>query len=123
MSKELSLLERLKTIKSTWNCMNPNCSEAQEEDFNIIETALKDYEKLKLKGDEIKDYLYYSHKEFLEDRKKLKALEIIKKKQVDVGALYEFEFDLEWYNKYVKEINGTPTLTQKECDLLKGILL
>ena len=52
--------------------------------------------------------------------KKLKALEIIKEKEVDVGALCEL--DLVLYNKYVKEINGTPTLTQEEYDLLKEIL-
>ena len=62
----------------------------------------------------------FPEKEFQIVEKELKALEIIKKKMVDVGASQEL--DLELYNKYVKEINGTPTLTQQEYDLLKEVI-
>lgn len=46
------------------------------------------------------------------------VLKVTKKKSVDVGAICVLNF--KEYNQYVKEINGTPTLTRKEYDLLKG---
>lgn len=50
--------------------------------------------------------------------KKLTALEIIKKKKVDVKYLYyRAEFNVEKYND-----NYIETLTKKECKLLKEVL-
>lgn len=85
-----------------------------EEELDIIETALEDYDLLKRS-------LNRNWVDVINDDKKLKALEIIKEKKVDVGALCEL--DLELYNKYAKEINGTPTLTKEEYDLLREVLL
>ena len=98
----------------------------EKEELDIIETELKRLEKIdnpKIVGTTTisKAFEGFLIKQCPDVEKKLKALEIIKEKQVNVGALYEL--DLKLYNKYVKEINGTPTLTKKEYDLLKEVLL
>ena len=49
--------------------------------------------------------------------KELKALEIIKNKNVDVNSL-RFSHELDWYNRYNHYL-----LTQEEYDLLKEVLL
>lgn len=54
--------------------------------------------------------------------KSLKALEIIKEKQVNVGALSVFD-TLEQYNHFCKMFENLIELTQQEYDLLKEVLL
>ena len=58
--------------------------------------------------------------------KELKALEIIKEKEVDVWYLMicieQNIKHLQFYNEYMKELNGIK-LTQEEFDLLKEVLL
>lgn len=72
---------------------------------DVIEKEFKEYEKLK--KDIKKCSCWNEHK----------ALEIIKKKKVDVKYLcYRAEFNVEKYND-----NYIETLTQKECDLLKEV--
>ena len=57
--------------------------------------------------------------------KKIKALEIIKGKKVDMTTLHIcFEkYDLKIYNKNVISENGEKPLTQKEYNLLKEVLI
>lgn len=112
MSKELTPLQALETIKNNYLLQN----ELIGNEIDIIETALKDYEKLKLKGDEIKDYLYYSHKEFLEDRKKLKALEIIKK-------IFQYDVEVNGNEIFEEEYEPNEVITKEEYELLKEVLL
>lgn len=88
---------------------------------DIIETELKRLEQLEIdfnELDSINDELNLSNHELRDENVKLyNILRILKEKLVDVGALVEL--DLELYNNYVKEINGTPTLTPEEYKLLK----
>ena len=53
--------------------------------------------------------------------KELKALEIIKEKQVNIAALLELD-SLQQYNDYCDMVGGCKKLTQKEYDLLKETL-
>ena len=100
MSKCLESLERLKNTllaEGYWQDVL--------EDVSIIENALNQYYRL-LKEDD-------------ETTKKLKALDIIKTKKVDIKYLYyRAEFNVEKYND-----NYIETLTKEECDLLKEVLL
>ena len=72
-----------------------------------------------------RDYMVYeveyddAHKEYVSRDmfRNLKALEIIKNKNVDVNS-FVFSSSLEWYNR-----NNHYSLTQEEYDLLKEVLL
>lgn len=84
--------------------------------FNIIETELKDYEELQ------KDYCDVVEKrgEWQEKNKnKLKALEIIKKKEIDVREFKCYK-SLTEYNQNVSPLKW---LTQEEYDSVKKELL
>ena len=105
MSKELDALENIKHYDSRVGL--------HESDYNIIETALKDYENLKLKHRSMQDAV-------LDDFKKLKALEIIKEKRVNVQELY-YSDNVEEYNEHIS--HSEKPLTQAEFDLLKEVLL
>ena len=90
-------------------------------DFAEIETELKRLEELE---DRINELEETNHLMFLrehENTKKLKALEIIKKKEVDIGWLKRAK-DLREYNSGMG-INSYSALTQEEYDLLKEVLL
>lgn len=80
----------------------------------IIETALKDYENLKLKHKSMQDAV-------LDDFKKLKAIEIIKEKKVDVDwllfSIEEKENPLSYYNYF-----NANKLSETEFDILKEVL-
>lgn len=134
MSKELEAFERIKNI--TYDRTDLYGIEEYRKSLDIIESALKEKENIESRIDEIfsnhniKSFVElnerlcdYNELKFDDDIKqmKLKAFDIIKEKKVDVGALYEL--DLELYNQYAKEINGTPTLTKEEYDLLKEVFL
>lgn len=104
MSKELEALEKLTNYKCS-------CMSEKIECKKIIETALKDYENLQLKHRSMQDAV-------LDDFKKLKALEIIKIKEVNV-FIFLHSGDLETYNDMVED---NRKLTLEEYNLLKEIL-
>ena len=54
----------------------------------------------------------------IEDAKKLKALEIIKEKKVDIATLLIEKCDLKIYNEFVIPSLGELPLTEKEFDLI-----
>lgn len=89
--------------------------------FPLIENALKDYEKIKIEYRELRTYHYdlLKENERLHNQKikKLKALEIIKKKKVNVRFLISCK-TLKEYNDVISD-----HLTQDEYDLLKEVLL
>ena len=113
MSKELEALDRL---------FNSNLNNYEyRKEYDLIETALKVYEKIKLEYSEIKIYHYDLLKEnerlHNQKAKKLKAFEIIKDKRVNADWLLETE-NVEEYNESLYN-----DLTQEEFDLLKEVLL
>lgn len=100
-------------------------------DIEIIEKELKDYEEMKaIKGTITLDNALEETliKACPNVAKKLKALEIIKEKQVNVGNIIHdieehgltYQEYLECYDYY--QYGGTQ-LTQEEFDLLKEVLL
>lgn len=132
MSKELSPLEAFNKITSG------GCKGKYHEYCEIVETALKNYEELtntppilcrRTQGgtQSIIDYICKNYKEVkitnLEDEKKLKALEIIKEKRVNIFTFYEC---CSWHNpSNYNDSLGCPVnceLTQEEYDLLKEVL-
>ena len=103
MSKELEALEAFDEVHCVAYGMKVYDSNTVEAE-KIIETALKKQKQ---------------------DENKLKALEIIKEKSVDIGFLQFCSF-VDTYNKYILEhawTKHTRTLTQEEYDLLKEVLL
>ena len=79
-----------------------------KEEYEYIETALKEYEGAK-------NHIEALNKERVENSIKLKALEIIKEKRVEV--MWLINRPLEDYNK-----NHFFELTKEEFDLLKEVL-
>lgn len=141
------VLEAFKKFKTWYVLKEANGNELllrknEKEMFNLIESALNDYEKMKqtriivgckkFNDDDIKKLksqsmfigcLEEGKVELLFDektQKKLKALEIIKSKKVDMDFLFEeweeenWEFALENYN-----INHEIELTKREYRALK----
>ena len=123
MNKQLSSLEALNDLREVkgWN------DDELNKRLDIIEKALKDYERLKklYKLEEetskhLNDIVLLMNEEI---NKQLKALEIIKEKMVDVVYLYSSCYELEHYNVYAPfEIDDKDKLTQEEFDLLKEVL-
>lgn len=117
MSKELTPLQALERIKSHYN--DRVCVDILE-DFDLIETALKRLEKIETT----------THSVLREDIvKELKALEIIKKKRVNVDALIKYiktnavdDIPLCWYNEYIALFEEDRCLTEEEYDFLKEVL-
>lgn len=118
MNKELSPLEALKNIKlklmrSYDNSFGMNGNVMFSKKIPIIETALKENERLKicylenLLNEESKEYIY----------KKIKALNVIKAKRVNVRCLMS-GWNLWRYNSYKAHEN----LTQEEYTLLREVL-
>lgn len=107
-SKELKALERIKKVQEVADYM--------EKETDIIETALKDYDNLLYKCNKLQDK---KQKLLIEKAKHLKALEIIKEKEVNVYLLNYFG-SLESYNE---EVCIFRMLNQEEYDLLKEVLL
>lgn len=119
MGKELQALKKIGAQKtkdtSFGDTIETNCSN----EYKIIEKALKDYKNLQLKHRPMTEQVF-------NDFKKLKALEIIKKKKVN---FYEIQFS-ENYEEYAKEFTATYIhfirtkymLTKEEYDLLKEVL-
>ena len=130
MSKELSPLEALEMIydKEIYG------KDLYKKEFDIIKNALKEYEKILTAKECFKDTVYkiagLPLPQTMEDElKSLKALEIIKEKEVDV-ALFNNCNSVEEYNEglleedyaYDTEAVEPHILTKKEFDLLKEVL-
>lgn len=116
MTKELTPLEALENIIGCSTIESH--TQKWQKDYHIVEKALNDYENLKLKHRSMQDAV-------LEDFKKLKALEIIKNKKVDVGVLKVSE-RFEEYNIVIKtllERKEEDFITKQEFYLLKKVLL
>ena len=140
MSKELEALERLFCAGRL--DLDYVLNGKQNQDYKIIETALKDYELMKqpkiivvdkkISDDDLEKLinqgiivgnLEQSKIEPLfdnETQNKLKALEIIKEKEVNVGLLSRCA-NAERYNKGI--CYEPRYLAQEEFDLLKEVLL
>ena len=109
MSKGLEAFNR---IKSYFNPKQLLTKEKTLSDLNTIEKELREYEGAK-------NHIEALHKERVENSLKLKALEIIKEKEVNVYDFKEYESKYE-YNKHTEE--EFQELTQEEYDLLKEVL-
>ena len=135
MSKELEALEDIILYLNASEPKGLYC-----ENIEIIKNALKNYEELtnkqvilcgrkSRKTQAIIDMICKNYKEVaitnLEDDKRLKAFEIIKKQKVIVYKLFTcFEKGgLERYNNYLYVLNLPECyLTQEQFDLLKEVL-
>ena len=125
MSKELSPLEALKELKKRYG---KNFSLNDDERCRIIKTAL---ERLELIDSVMGCVDYKKVADFLENcgcttlddfYKRIKALEIIKNKRVQVHILLESN-NVEEYNESIYVCEGVKyKLTQEEYDLLKEVL-
>ena len=113
MSKELTPLECVEYIRKqaygNW----------LDDELDIIETALKDYEK--------KTKLAKEYADVDNVAKRLKALEIIKNKMVNVCAFISWVNLVKFtYERYLKiqldYLVSAKTLTEEEFDLLKEVL-
>lgn len=145
MNKELTPLEAWERIKNTPTYDNGLVKDFHPSCCEIIETTLKNYEELTSKpvilyersherSQVLIDYICKNYKEVkitnLEDENKLKALNIIKDKRVDVGWLLHYidlkkddYTPLKWYNENLPLIDKDKELTHEEYDLLKEVLL
>lgn len=136
MSKGLEALKEIKNIEVEIGNNHDSAvkifelSDDYDECLCIIEKELKrleEYDKTEYSA------LIERHKELLKEKKanekKLKALEIIKEKRVEVGELCEGCNNLNDYNKgvcltYPQESDwANYMLTKEEYDLLKEVLL
>ena len=100
-----------------------NCLDYGNKDkhYDLIEIALKRLENYEQNEDFDKDVLNYAFLNEQDKIKKLKALEIIKKKQVAVDEFIQSlqtSNPLQEYNDFAREENN---LTQEEFDLLKEV--
>lgn len=116
MSEELEALEKIISHENIWN------HGMFKEEYQVIEKALKDYERYKPLIENIENGLTDTIS--VEDLKVLikrsKALEIIKNKNVDCFWFIQCES----VNEYNKSLTlGKGTLTQEEFDLLKEVLV
>lgn len=110
MSKGLKALEKLTNYKCSRMSEKIECKE-------IIEQELKEAEMehtLRIRLENINHDLVEENKQL---KKELEALEIIKKRKVNVNWLKN---DLKDYNN-TAALYGLPRLTQEEYDLLKKI--
>ena len=133
----------------TYRELEPKLMICEKEDFDNVETALKDYELMKqtkiitvnkeVSDDDLeklknqRSFICSSGEskfELLlseEDQKKLKVFEIIKDKKVDVPYIIENpeEKNVIWYNSRFTGVlcEGWRMLSQAEYDLLREVLL
>ena len=117
MNKEMTPLQALKKIKQARYFvdfeLDAKVSEDYKEELDIIETALKDYEK--------KTKLAKEYKDVNNVAKRLKALEIIKEKPV--VALVDYKYTYEEWLELVDEREKDLFRNKEEYDLLKEVLL
>lgn len=114
MRKALKSFEIIKKMYiyfvKNYRDLEPKLMICEKEDFDNVENALKEYEGAK-------KHIEALHKERVENSLKLKALEIIKEKMVDL-TLLEISQRIDYYNTFV----SYEKLTQGEYDLLKEVL-
>lgn len=103
MSKELERIEMLEAMNQIYNWF--------EFDFQPIKTALKDYERRLELAKEYEDINNVA--------KRLKALEIIKEKRVNL----EYLKCCETYRQYCLVCSYGNEIAQEEFDLVKEVLL
>ena len=117
--KPLEALERIRELRQEYASKMPSI----EEELSIIETELKRLEELEIENSKqfkekwVQDNLAMTF-ELNVANEKLKALEIIKEKRVDVKCLF-FSNSLEEYNGTINQRDLYLELTQAEFDLLK----
>ncbi len=142
MNKELTPLEALQEYKMIKNYFDRKAHEKiqtlrvfnnEDELYSIIETALKEYERLKKLYKLEEETSKHLNKTVLlmneEINKQLKAFEIIVKKEVNIEFWLSFNVGVMTYKEYtnlnkilvITSINKE-VLTQEEFDLLKEIL-
>lgn len=151
MSKELEAFERIKkhTLSYTGDTYKTSTDsrEKQAEDLGIIERALERLEgyenhttftivnqinALRDENEELRKRLneiYESRERYHLDQKKLKAFEIIIKKDVNIKALkawhktYKGKLSFQEYLDILEDCDLGETLIQEEFDILKEVLL
>lgn len=117
MSKELESFERIKNI--TYDRTDLYGIEVFRKDLDIIESALIDYEETDNQlYDLFEKFRINNRKDLL---KKLKSLEIIKEKNINVRGIINSP-TLEHYIDHCMP-RHSEELTQEEFDLLKDVLL
>lgn len=137
MSEELTPLKAFKKLREQNDFLKQRNIPKEyryDDELDIIETTLKDYEELTNKPvvlygrtQALIDMICKTHKEIkvinLIDERKVKAFDTIKEKQVDVYILLKTK-SLDEYNEwYVGIQDNFMPLTQDEYDLLKEVLL
>ena len=118
MEKELTPLQALEKVKNADVYIGGDAKMPLSftKQYRIIETALKENEKLKkLYKAELKNTTYYNNLAL----KYKKALEIIKDKRVDIGWLIRSEN----CSKYNLGVGTNQRLNTTEYNLLKEVLL
>ena len=113
----MTVKEELKILITTLNHYHV-LSNGEQKAIKSIEAVLNDYDLLK-------GYLNRNWVEVINDEKKLKALEIIKEKRVDIHN-FIYSSNVEEYNKFAMNYNQelcNTLLTLEEFNLLKGVLL
>ena len=108
MNKELTPLEAAKELKDEVVANYYQDQNWFDERYEIIEKALKDYEMEHTLRVRLENINYELVREKQANKKKLKALEIIKDKQ--------------WFDDFMKEHLNRSYFTKEEFDLLKEVL-
>lgn len=128
MSKELEAFYELFSVyfdNEVIKAKHGVTEESAKERYDIIETALKDYEQLKSRENNVLpiDEFIGDLGEHTRDEvaMKLKALEIIKDKIMPLVNLDDGELCECHYRVYDNELYGHTELTKEEYDLLKEI--
>ena len=99
MNKELSPLEALENVWVGYG--------GKINDYNIVKNALKEYESAK-------SHIKALNKERIENSIKLKALEIIKERKIDMYRLQDcFDFELSNKKHTIKTIHGNMILSEE----------
>ena len=115
MRKALKSFEIIKKMYiyfvKNYRDLEPKLMICEKEDFDNVENALKEYEGAK-------NHIEALHKERVENAIKIKALEIIKTKYVDIRWLIT-TINCSMYNLGV---GTSQALKKKEYDLLKEVL-
>ena len=135
MSKELTPLKAFKNLREQNDFLKQRNIPKEnrfDDELKIIETALKKLENYEQNEDFNKDVLNYA---FINDQdkiEKLKALEIIKKKEVNIHNFKKFIIQQDWtFEQYLDELNDPNTnrhqfsyyrLIREEFDLVKKVL-
>lgn len=122
MNKELEALEKIGNAKTKDTSFGTEIKTNLPNEYRIIKSALKRLNYI----DENK--LYCISETYLQDIKKLKALNIIREKRVNVGSLvHDIEEHFMSYETYLANYDCyqdiLEPLTQEEFDLLKEVLL